>query len=472
MSDLLAILSQGAVSLSAQRAALATASHNLQNANTPGYARQRALLSASLPADTSSGFMIGTGAVLSGVTQSRDRFLEAQLPTLLGNAARSSTQSSVLSSISALDPEAAGSVSDALDGFWSALRALSQNPADGGLRTQVVAATHTLGMAFQRTRGAVESARTGVDARLAASTSEVNSLAAQVAQLNGQIRAGRASGAEPNDLLDARQKAVDRLAELTGVSPVGTSEGDVSLFLPGGAGLVNGLMASTLGTQGDATNDGHLVLTLAGPGGTAQAFTGMGGELGGLLDARDGGLKATVAGLDQLAWGLAGAVNNLHRAGRGLNGTINYDLFTTGPVTSGVSGAAARLDVAAAVAADPSLVAAATTTAGAGGSPTGDGSNLVNLLGLENSAVSGGRTAANALAKLTSDLGVAASSADLASQQDTALRDNLQTMRESASGVSIDEEMIELQKAQRAYEAIAKVIATSSALFDTLLQLK
>jgi flagellar hook-associated protein 1 FlgK len=378
----------------------------------------------------------------------------------------------VLSSISALDPQAAGSVSDALAGFWSSMRALSQSPADTGLRAQVVAATHALGMAFQRTRAALESARTGVDARLAASTSEANSLAAQVASLNGQIRSARASGTEPNDLLDSRQKAVDRLAELTGVSPVNTSEGDVSLFLPGGAGLVNGLIPGTLGTLANAANDGHLDLTLSGPGGSAQAFTGMGGELGGLLDARDGALKASVSGLDQLAWGLAGAVNNLHRAGRGLNGTLNYDLFTTGPLTSGVNGAAGRLDVSALVAADPSLIAAATTTAGLGGSPTGDATNLKALLALENAAVSGGLSAGNALAKLTSDLGVAASTADLASQQDTALRDNLQTMRESASGVSIDEEMIELQKAQRAYEAIAKVIATSNTLFDTLLQLK
>ena len=79
-----------------------------------------------------------------------------------------------------------------------------------------------------------------------------------MADLNGQVRTARAIGnAEPNDLLDARQKAVDRLAELTGVAPVATSEGDVSLFLPGGSALVSGLEASSFSTQSDAANDGH-----------------------------------------------------------------------------------------------------------------------------------------------------------------------------------------------------------------------
>lgn len=469
MSDLLAILSQGAASLAAQRAALATASHNLQNANTPGYARQRAVLATTLPADRSGTAFIGRGALLQGVTQARDRFLEAQLPALLGSAARSSTQSAALQAVSALDPEAAGGVGDALAGFWSALRAASQSPADMGLRQAAVAATRTLGLAFQTTRGALEAARTGVDAKLTGDTQEVNDLAAQVARLNGQIRSDRASGGEPNDLLDARQKAVDRLAELTGVTPVPTSEGDVSLFLPGGSALVSGLMASTLATAPDAANDGHLQVRLIGAGGAAQVFTGLGGELGGAIDARDGALKAAVTGLDELAHGLATAVNTQHRAGYGSAATTGVNLFS---VSATAAGAARSLDVDATVLADPRRLAAATSTTSVTSAPAGDANNLVRLLALETAAVSGGLDAAGALGKITSDFGLAASHAEAASSQDAALRDNLANLRESVSGVSIDEEMIEMQKAQRAFEAISKVLAASSAMFDTLLQLK
>jgi len=467
MSDLLAILSQGASSLAAQRAALATASHNLQNANTPGYARQRAVLATTLPSDRSGSAYIGRGALLQTVTQSRDRFLEAQIPAQLGSAARSSAQASVLSSVSALDPDGAGGVSGALSAFYASLRAMDQYPSDTGLRAEVVASAHSLGLALQRTRGSLEDARTGVDASLGAKVSEVNDLAAQVAALNGDIRTARASGGEPNDLLDARQKAVDRLAELTGVSPVPTSEGDVALFLPGGAALVSGLHASSLSTLADASNDGHLSVKLAGPNGAAIAFTGLGGELGGLVDARDGALKAAVTALDTMAWDYANTFNGIHRIGFGLENSTGRDFFTIGTT---LAGAASRIDVAAAISADPRRIAAANLN-----TPfvvPGDQVNLARLIATETTNLSGGRDTVSTLSKIVSDFGVASQHAEALSSQDAAIRDNLTTMRESQSGVSIDEEMIEIQKAQRAFEAIAKVMATSSSLFDTLLQLK
>jgi flagellar hook-associated protein 1 len=470
MSDLLAILSQGAASLAAQRAAAATASHNLQNANTPGYARQRAVLATTLPADRAGNAWIGRGAVLQTVSQARDRFLEAQIPAQLGQSARSSASASALGSVSALDPASAGNLSDALSRFYASLRAAAQSPADAGLRQQAVTASRSLALTFQRTRAGLEDARSGIDAQLAGAVTEVNGLARQVADLNGQIRTSRVvGGAEPNDLLDARQKAVDRLAELTGVAPVATSEGDVSLFLPGGSALVSGLQASGIATQADPANDGHLAIRLVGPGGAKQAFTGIGGELGGAVDARDGALRAAVTGVDTLAWDLSAGVNAAHQAGFGLDGTTGDALFVPGAT---LAGAAARLDVNAAVLADPRRLAAAGAATGPTSAAPGDATNLQRLVATERAALSNGLDPFAGLARITSDFGAAASSASALADHDLGMKDNLVQLRESVSGVSIDEEMIELQKAQKAFEAISKVIQTSSEMFDTLLQLK
>jgi flagellar hook-associated protein 1 FlgK len=294
----------------------------------------------------------------------------------------------------------------------------------------------------------------------------VNDLTATVAAYNRDIRAARAGGAgEPNDLLDARQKAVDRLAELTGATPVPTSEGDVSLFMPGGTALVSGITAGTLSVQADPANDGHLQLRFAQSGLTPQAVGKAGGELGGLLDARDGALQTAVRGLDTLAFDLANAVNGVHAAGYGLDGGTGRTLFDVGATSAG---AARNLTVSAAVAGDPSLLAASTSAAGL----PGNAAALQALIATESAALSGGRTASQAFAKLTSDFGSAARSAEASAELEGSLADHLQTMRESVSGVSIDEELINLQKAQRGYEAMAKVIATTSTLFDTLLQLK
>jgi len=470
MSDLLAILSQGAASLAAQRAAAATASHNLQNANTPGYARQRAVVQTTLPADRFGGAWIGRGSVLQTVTQARDRFLEAQIPAQLGLASRSSASATTLASVSALDPTASGGLQSALSGFYAALRAAAQSPADAGLRQQAVNASRTLALTFQRTRAGLEDARKGIDAQVAGALTEVNGLAKQVAELNGQIRNARiVGGAEPNDLLDARQKAVDRLAELTGVSPVATSEGDVSLFLPGGSALVSGMQASAFSASPDVANDGHLALQLAGPNGAKQAFTGIGGELGGALDARDGALRTAVAEVDRLAWDLAAGVNAVHQAGFGLDGTTGDALFSPGATQAG---AAARLEVNAAVLLDPRRLAAADAATGPTSAAPGNAVNLQRLVATERAALTNGLDPFAGLARITSDFGAAASSATALAEHDAGMRDNLVQLRESVTGVSVDEELIELQKAQKAFEAISKVIQTSSEMFDTLLQLK
>jgi flagellar hook-associated protein 1 FlgK len=466
MSDLLSILNAGAASLAAQQAAAATASHNLANASTPGYARQRVELEAVLPAERVSGGFIGRGARVATITQARDRFLEAQIPRQLGLASFASSKASALDAVTALDPETAGNLGAALSAFYTSLRQLSQNAGDASLRQAVVGAARTLTLAFNRTAGSLEEARSGVDQELAGAVSEVNDLARQVAAYNRDIRAARAAGGgEPNDLLDARQKAVDRLAELTGATPVPTSEGDLSIFLPGGTALVTGISSGTMSTLPDAANGGHLTFRFAQPGQVAQAAGVIGGELGGLLDARDGTLGSAVNALDRLAFDLGGALNAVHSAGVGLDGSTGLTLFDVGAAPAG---AASRMALSAQVAADPRRLAAA----GAASGLPGDAANLYALVATETQALSGGLDATSTLARLTSEFGAAARSADAAAELETSLRQHLETMREGTSGVSVDEELIALEKAQRGYEAITRVIQVSSELFDTLLELK
>jgi flagellar hook-associated protein 1 FlgK len=124
--------------------------------------------------------------------------------------------------------------------------------------------------------------------------------------------------------------------------------------------------------------------------------------------------------------------------------------------------------VSAAIAADPRRLAAA---AGAASAP-GDGSNALALVATEGQPLPGGLDPFGALARVTTDFGEAARGLAAAATQDGALRDHLVSMREATSGVSIDEELIEMQKAQRAFEAITKVIQATSEMFDTLLALK
>jgi flagellar hook-associated protein 1 FlgK len=468
MSDLLALLSRGASSLAAQQNASATVSHNLQNANTPGYARQRAELTATLPAEANGNSWIGRGVDLQTVSQARDRFLESQLPAAQAGKTRASAEADALAAVSALDPDATGGLGAVLGQFYASMRALAQNPGDASLRQAAVGATRGLTLAFNRTGQAIGDARTGLDSQLAGTLETANQAAAQVAALNKQIRLARAQGGEPNDLLDARQKAVDTLAQLTGATPIPTGKGDVNLALAGGASLVNGDRATTLSTVPDPANGGHLGVRLApGDGSPPQplSLARLGGTAGGIIDARDGALATAEKSLDTLAFDLANEVNTVHAAGFALDGTTGQALFTVGATSTG---AATSLAVDPAVLADPSKLAAS----GAAGTGAGNADNLQLLIATESTPLSTGASATTALGSITTAFGNSAARAQAVFEQSSGILEQLDAMRQSVSGVSIDEEMVNLTKYQRGYEAVLKVITTADEMLGTLMEIK
>ncbi|MEW5738129.1 MAG: flagellar hook-associated protein FlgK [Myxococcota bacterium] len=468
MADLFALLSWSSSSLSAHRAASATASHNLANSNTRGFARQRADLEATLPADRLGGAFIGRGALLSGVSQVRDAFLERQLPQAFASSSYSGAKAQALEGLTALDPDGGAGLTNALDAFYGALRQLTQAPGDVGSRQAVLAQGRSVALAFNRAAQNVDGARDGLDTQLEANVARVNDLARSLATLNQQVRIEQASGAAPNDLLDARLRVQDELVQLTGAAVVSDDDGNVNLQLPGGGALVNADLWATLSTRADPSNGGHLAvfLTPAGSSAPVQLPNGaLGGALGGVLDARDGALATAEASLDALAFDFAGAVNTAHRNGVGLDGVGNRDFFTA---PAAATGAARALAVDPGLLADPRQLGAAASAA----SLPGDGSNLFALIQTEGAALSNGLDVFDGLAAAIATWGSAVDSARTASARDGAVLDQLSAMRESASGVSIDEEMIALTTSQRAYEAVLKVIQTTDEMLDTLLKLR
>jgi len=285
-----------------------------------------------------------------------------------------------------------------------------------------------------------------------------------MAKLNVSIRSARASGAEPNDLLDSRQGLQDQIATLTGATPVPDGQGDVSMVLSGVA-LVSADSAAQLVAQPDPANGGHLAVQAILADGTGPvSVPSTGGQLGGVLAARDGALKAAADSLDTLAFDFGNAVNAVHQAGYGLDGSTGNNLFT---VSATAPGAAGSIAVDASVLANPDLLATASSTA----QLPGDATNVFALIGVENQSLSTGQTAENGLAQTIADFGFATQRASTQSQQEAAVKSQLTQMRESTSGVSIDDELVELTRAQRAYEAVSRVITTSNDMLDTLMKL-
>lgn len=465
MSDLLSLLQQGTNALGVYQAQSATATHNIQNADTPGYTRQRATLAASTVADRIAGAFIGRGVTLQGITQARDRFIERQLPQALGQSAFSSAAASALQSVTALNPD--GALTEAMGSFYGALRAMAQNPSDLGLRQTVLGKASILAQAFQGASEGLTEARKGIDARVNGLMANINSLSEQMASLNRQVAMARSSGAPPNDLLDARQRVQDELVKMTGAKPVENADGTINLQLPQGPTLVSGDLASKLSTLPDPNNNGHYLIQYQGadksPPSTLKGQAG--GELGGLLNARDGAMKKALEGLDTLAFDLANALNAKHTQGYAIDGSTGREFFQIG---SSAAGAASRIQVNIDITQDPRLIAAASSLTGL----PGDASKLQEMVGTEQQALSMGTNASNALSSIITEFGITAQNIQSLASHDEATLNHLNNMRESVSGVSLDEEMINLTRAQRAYEAVTKVIQTTNEMLDTLMKLR
>ncbi len=466
MANLLALLGTQAASLAAHRSAAATASHNLQNANTPGYARQRQSLSAVLPAQTEGRYYVGLGVESLSVEQVRDRIVEAQLPSASGRAAASSTESDMLSAVTALTTEEAGALGDSIGRFFAAVRTATLDPGDAGARAAMLGAAEGLSLAFRRPAEAIEAARAAIDSELSPLAAEVTQRSAEIARLNLALQGARAYGT-PNDLLDARQAAVDRVVELTGASVVPEGDGNVTLLWPNGGALVSGGSSAIVVAEADPANPPRdRIASLSTSGSLHTTIATPGGRLGGLLAARDGGLGQAASSLDAMAFEFGTAINTAHAAGFGLDGAGGRNLFDVG---AAAAGAAAGFQLDAAVKGQPQALGFSSDPAAI----PGNGDNALSLLSVQSQALATtGTDVERSLARITAAFGAQSQRAELQSRSDASLQERLVALRESASGVSIDEELVNLTAAQRAFEAVTKVIQVTDELLQTLMQLK
>ena len=294
--------------------------------------------------------------------------------------------------------------------------------------------------------------------RVTDQVAEINSLARTVAALNGSVATAVNAGQQPNDLLDQRDQAVDRLARLTGATARAGANSSIDLSV-GGSVLVAGVSTREL-----AAGPGGLSATFA-DGGALRA----GGELGGYLGLISSDLPAFQAQLDQVADGLSTAVNAVQQGGYDYQGRPGGAFF----VGTGARG----------ITVDPSLTwdgVAAGQTPPAGSPPQPvlqDGSNALAMAALRSATVVAGpgggaaTTAADALRGVGGLLGSAAAEAQRADARGTATTAAADTQRAQVNGVSVDEEMVELVKYQHAYQAAARVISIADQMMQTVLDL-
>lgn len=423
----------------AQQRALEVASHNISNAGTRGYTRQTTTLVASNPYDTGHG-LVGSGVDIQGYQRVRDSFIDIQLRAQTMKSGYSQARQAGLQQISgALSEPGDNGINSLLSKFFASWQDVANSPEDGASRAALVQSATGLATGFRdlATQIGVVTGQTG--SAVTMTIDEINSIGDKIAKLNGTIVAAKALGNQPNDLIDQRDVLLDELGRRSNVSWTDQPDGSVDVTTGGGA-LVTGSAATTL-VESDFTS-----LTS--------------GKLAALVELRDTTLPGYLASLNGIAKSLADKVNSQHALGYDLaSGAAGGTFFTYTPGSE-----ASTLGVSAAIAADPTLIAASDTAPGTPGAQTGNGSNAIAI-----AALAGDATISGAYVSLVNKIGANTQEATREVANSDALTSTLESRRQAVSGVSLDEEMTNLIKFQRGFQASSRALNAMDDMIDLII---
>jgi flagellar hook-associated protein 1 FlgK len=450
-------LSTALSALRYNRVAMDVASGNIANVGTEGYARRRvnaeAVGAPSRPALWSRYDGAGEGVAVSGVDRMVDALLDVRARREHGNQSYLDIRQSVLERVeSGLGEPGDNGVAAAIADFRSGWHDLANNPGSDAARSQVLGRAATLADAIRIQARNIDSESGDLRIRARADVAEVNTVASDLASTNKSIAIASLNGSDTGVLLDTRDKLAMRLSELTGATTTLRADGGFDIAI-NGVPLMTGQSAGTLsiatGITASGGSDGSpITYAITDSSGTTVVPAGMTGEIGGLTDMLTTTLPAYSAGLDAVAKQLADETNAQHQAGYDAAGNPGKPLFGYDPADP--AGTLAEALTA------PGDVAASSVPGG--GLDAGNATALAGITGAEDS-----------YQRLINGFGAEVASVRRLAANQQVLTGQIDGSREQLSGVNLDEEMVSMMAAQRAYEAAARVMSTVDSVLDTLI---
>jgi flagellar hook-associated protein 1 len=452
--------------LDADQSALSIVANNVANANTPGYTTEIPKWQENQPVSI-NGVSYGDGVTESGAVSLRDRVLLERLDQQQQLASSSSARLTALNSVQALFvPDSgtasatAGDIGNDITGFFSSFASLEAAPTNSSLRQEVLSSASTLAGDVSNAAASLNTQRSALDQEAAGVTSQVNALTGAIAQLNQQIQTTTPSG-NAGTLEDQRQQDLSQLSQLIGINQVQTENNGLSVTTTSGQLLVSegSSFQLTSGPIGGVTNFFVGTTNI-----TAQLASG-GGQLGGLLTARDQDIPSALGALDQLAYNVSTKVNAQNNVGTDLNGVTGtaanpLNIFSQ---PAAIAGSAGAMSV---VMTDPNQIAAA-----AAGHGTGDNSNATAMANLANQAIVGGQTPTDFYSSFVSTLGATVSGVQADNTAQNASVTQLQSQNNALSGVNLNDEAAAMSKLQTSYQAASQVFTILNTIMTSALNL-
>jgi flagellar hook-associated protein 1 FlgK len=445
MSTLFASLQTASAALDAFSQALGASQTNISNSSTAGYAAIKATIQ---PIDLSGDGSSASDFVTLSSTGSS--VADALVQTASSQASASQTTVAQLTPVNQLfDITGASEILAALQNFSSAFSSLSVSPNDSTLGAQALTAASGVASAFQTASSSLTSQSQQIDSSIQSTTQQINSLAVDIRQLNSQA----AAQTQFNPGIDASVRSdLDQLSSLVDITVTQNPDGAVSVLAGGEIPLVIGNQSYTLSVDPTAAA-GSQVSSAAG--GTSPAT--FSGQLGALLNTQNGtinsllGTGTTPGSLNTLASGFATQVNALLSSGVTASGASGVPIFTFDPANAAES-----------LALDPSVTPdqLGLATTGSNASSNGIANQLAALPSSTAAADQiSGDSAEGFFSSIAASVGQQLSNAQTASTADQTTLTSAQTTRQQNSGVSLDQEAVNITTYQRSYEASAQVVS-------------
>lgn len=324
-SDVLSIGLSGA--LTSQRA-LATASHNIANAHTEGFSRQRVEVDTRQPQLAGVG-ALGTGVKINNIKRIHDEFVSSEMRSNASIASGLEINYEFTSQIDNMlaDPDAG--LAPTLHSFFAAINNISNDPSSQSARQVLIGEANALSERFSYLDSRFESLRKGTNETLKSHIEDVNNIAKAIADVNRKVvLAKEVIQGEPNDLLDQRERLLHQLSQKVDVRTNEQEDGALNIFIGNGQTLVVGRRSASLSLKANQHDASQLDVIYKNNGADAIVTKFMkGGSIGGLLEFRENMLGNAQNELGRIAIGISKTFNDQHHKGMTLDNELGGDFF-------------------------------------------------------------------------------------------------------------------------------------------------
>ena len=485
------LFSIGSSALRTSKRSLETTSHNISNANTEGFTRQKITHETNMPMEDGQN-ILGNGVNVKEVRRVHDKLIEKNLLRTKSDHSYNEERDFQLGRVEEVFNEInSEGLNKVLNRFFNSFRELSNQPESDVVRSVVRDNANLVTADIRKIHESIGQARKSIDTKIKTTVEEVNLHTKNITKLNKEIVRLEGSGGIANDLRDQRDRIIRNISENFTVHTYEDKKGQYVVNVQGVGTLVTGTMANKLIAKTNAASPegadgiGKVQIHLEGRPGQAISKKFLKGRVQALVQTRDSDIQELNDNLDRLAHGLVHSTNAIHRRGFAnkkipvdANGELiqKTDNQNTGinffkePLE--VKNAAAMIDLSDAVKTDLNNIST-------GLDPNAPGDNRVSIAisklqhekVFETNHGDNGVTFEEHYHKSVGKIGLTVSKTKLDLEQSEGVLAQAKSIKERLSGVSIDEETANMVKFQHAYDASARMIKTADEMFDSVLSM-